>query len=570
MPILDLNGSKPLEGYKSRRAKRTLGDPGTVPAGMLGGSSSMSGFAAAKVNRLTMDFLAGQRSADQDLFGDNVKLRGRARKLALDNPLVKNFLFKVPQNIIGAHGIGMVPKITNEYGKETAATKLANERIAKEWHRFAHSRRCSADGKLNLVTMAQQAVTNVAREGEHLTKFVFGRQFNDYGIAFQSLDNDQLDDTMMVPDAGNGNQIRMGVEVDQYGRPEAYHLFNAHPFDTFGATRERKRIPAEFIVHPARWERPGQTRGYTWLAASMLQLNQFDRYEEAVIVASRASAAKFGVIQQTVTDDFTEEDELEEDGEGAGQQGIDFSTGEFPVMGPGQTLNYIDPRFPTTTHKEFTQTVLRIICSGLLMQYPVLANDLEGVNFSSIRAGMVDERDMWRILQRWFIESWYMPLYQGWLKFALLTRLSDITLTQDQMEQVEWMPRGFDWVDPQKDADSIILQLGEGLSTLERECAARGLDWRKVLDQRAIEAAYAKEKGVVLGVDLTGDQAGKGVAAGDESAAATVAGAADSKDKPAAKGKKSRGFTPTEEMYLRRVVESMAVRMAEEAQGESL
>ena len=75
------------------------------------------------------------------------------------------------------------------------------------------------------------------------------------------------------------------------------------------------------------------------------------------------------------------------------------NTGEAMVMDPGQHVNFIDPRFPTNTHKEFMQSVLRNISSALLVMYPSLANDLEGVNFSSIRAGLVDERDMWRIVQ---------------------------------------------------------------------------------------------------------------------------------------------------------------------------
>lgn len=192
------------------------------------------------------------------------------------------------------------------------------------------------------------------------------------------------------------------------------------------------------------------------------------------------------------------------------------NAGELPELDYGEKLNFIDPRFPTTSHKEFTQTMLRNICSGLCVQYPTLANDLEGVNFSSIRAGLVDERDMWRLIQAWFITDFLKPIYLKWLKMALLTTLADITVTPAQMEMVRWLPRGWDWVDPQKDADSTILKLGEGLSTYEMECAKVGLYWEDVAVQRAKEQKKFDELGVQFGVDITGDQGGKGVAAGDE------------------------------------------------------
>jgi hypothetical protein len=53
---------------------------------------------------------------------------------------------------------------------------------------------------------------------------------------------------------------------------------------------------------------------------------------------------------------------------------------------------------------------------------------------------------------------------------------------------------------------------------------------------RAKEQALIKSLGLVLGTDLAGDQGGKGVAAGDESAAAEVDGAQGKGDAKPAKG----------------------------------
>ena len=533
MPVLDLNGAAPLEGFKS--GKRTLTPQNTsAMISQGGGLGGFGGFAAAKVNRLNMDFFAPSRGVDQDLFADNKRMRARARDLSLNNPHVRNFLARVAGNVVG-HGVILQAEVKSSTGKETSETEKINQRIEEEWVKAAESKDFSADGKMDFVDLQHLAIKNCAREGENVAKKVFGLNMNPWGFALQMLDNDQLDDTMMLSGA-NDAEVRMGVEVDKYKRPQAYWLFANHPNDMFPGSRERKRVPAELVIHTAQWERPGQTRGYSWLAPVMLALNQYSRYEEAVVVAARTAAAKVMTIEEEYSEDYIGDEDAEGDATNSdGTRYMAGDTGEIMTLAPGQKLNFTDPKFPTNTHKDFTQTMLRNIASGMLMQYPFLANDLEGVNFSSVRAGLVDERDMWRVLQRWFITHFVKPVFEAWLSMAMLTVLKDVTLTKDQIQQMTWHPRGWDWVDPLKDADAAVLMCGNGFSTRTIELAKRGLRFRKVVDQIAVEQEYMKSKGVNLGTDVAGDQAGKGVAADETASDGGASAGAQGSKKPAAK-----------------------------------
>ncbi len=544
MPILDLTAAKPFQTAEGKRlfrpGRRDLPlTPSVLAAIQNGGYNAPGGFAAAKYNRLTADLFRGSRSADQDLFQDNRALRAIARGLALNNFAAKKWLQMVKQNVVGPTGIQMQAKVTGLNGKETAQTKVINQRLEEEWTRwcdidYGSRTSCTADGRFTFADVQHLAVTTWAREGENLTKSVLGRQFNASGFALQMLDNDQLDETFTAAQPNNG-EVRLGVEVDQYRRPLAYWLYNGHPNDPVSVRqRNRVRIPADEIIHTAVWERPGQTRGYSQMAASILALNQYGRYEEAVVVAARASAAKFAVIEQQMAEGWSPDDEdaVGHDRNPDGTAMMTANAGEIPVLDPGETLNFTDPRFPTTTHKDFTQTMLRNIASGLLVSYPSLANDLEGVNFSSIRAGLVDERDCWRVIQRWFIDHFIRPVFYAWLKMALVTVLTDITLTPTQMRQIRWRARGWEWVDPLKDADAAVLRLGNGLTTYAHELAQQGRDFEETMDERAREQKYVEDlqerfdlrAPVTLGTDLAGDQGGKGVAAGDEQEAAEVEG----------------------------------------------
>jgi lambda family phage portal protein len=530
MGILNIGEAKRLVGYKParhiapHRHVRTFGDGGSIPAALMNGGNGYGGFQAGKINRLTLDFIGRNASADQDLLQDNRQMRARSRMLAINNPYFKKFLAMAAQNIVGPAGILMKSKVTNENGKETAETKYINKRIDEEWHIQGRKGRCTADGKFSWVASQHLAIKNSAREGENVTKFVYGRQFNETGFALQFLDNDQLDDTYntTLPDGG---AIRMGVEVDQYAKPRAYHLWTYHPFDPMSGIRERKRIPAENIVHSAIWERPGQTRGYTWASAAIVAMNQEKGWSEATLVAARASAAKFATIESAVADGFDSDDE-DYEGEATNSDGTQYmggNDGEILSLDPGQTLNFTDPRFPTNTFKEFQISMVREMATALLVSYPTLGNDLEGVNFSSIRAGLLDERDCWRVLQRWFIEDFCEPIRRAWLRMALLTTLTDISLTPQQMEQVAWKPRGWDWVDPQKDANATVLQLGNCLTTYANELGRKGLDFEETVRERAREQKFIESMQeefelrapLVLATDLAGDSAGKGIVGGD-------------------------------------------------------
>ncbi len=84
MPILGLEGAAPLEGFKSRREfaasavkKRTLGDPGTFPPALLAGGGNGATYMAARVNRLTQDFIGRNVSADAETVRIQVIRRGR-------------------------------------------------------------------------------------------------------------------------------------------------------------------------------------------------------------------------------------------------------------------------------------------------------------------------------------------------------------------------------------------------------------------------------------------------------------------------------------------------------------
>jgi lambda family phage portal protein len=117
-----------------------------------------------------------------------------------------------------------------------------------------------------------------------------------------------------------------------------------------------------------------------------------------------------------------------------------------------------------------------------------LASDLEGVNFSSIRAGVLEERDAWMSLQRWFIEHLLTPIYEDWLAMSLLSGAIKLTtgspLPASKLDKYlphYWQGRRWQWVDPKKDIEAARLSIRTGVASPQMIAAQNGVDVEDVL-----------------------------------------------------------------------------------------
>src|SRR6202008_1738763 len=128
------------------------------------------------------------------------------------------------------------------------------------------------------------------RDGDCIIRKVPGYKHSPSRFAIQLIEADQLDENYvwnLAPDM----YIRMGVEMDEWRRPVAYHLWRQHPGDLF-PNLDRIRIPADEIVNPFLAERIGASRGVSQMCSSAVRLRHLSKYEESEVVAARAQACK--------------------------------------------------------------------------------------------------------------------------------------------------------------------------------------------------------------------------------------------------------------------------------------
>lgn len=458
-------------------------------------------FSAAQQNRFTADWAVSVLSRDQKLWQDLRKLRARSRELADNDPLAAKFLSLCVANIIGPRGIQLQAKVSNLRGGGLAES--VNKQIEAEWKEWCRRGHCTMDGTMSFVDVERLFVRTAAMDGEFLC--LLNAADNPWGFALQILDVDQLDSTYSVQPTGQGsNEIRMGVELDKFRKPLAYWLWTQHPNEWSVSDRNRLRVPAESVIHPYLPDSARQTRGIPWMTPGMYQMNMLKGYQEAEITAARVGACQGFAI---TSEDSGEDDGFE--GEGKNQDGttaLEMTPGGGLRLAPGEALTAISPEHPTTAFGQFVKECKRNIAVALGVSYTSLADDLEGVNFSSIRAGLLNERDMWRVRQRWAIEQFHKRVFEAWLAAAVLSGRIDLSVRDEAavIEQCKWHARGWDWVDPLKDQQANVLGVQNGYTTRTRILAERGYDLEETLVELAAENALIKKLGLTLGTDDKG------------------------------------------------------------------
>lgn len=444
-------------------------------------------FKGAEGGRLFLDWIwAPLVAADQEMRAEMRSLRANARELARNNPYVRQYLALLVANVIGPKGVRLQGQVRRNDG--TLATTI-NDKIERHWYRWGRS--VTVDGRQSLQRLSTALLKAVAVDGEAFVRKVYGYPHNSYRFALQPLDADLLDHEYNMPAGDGKNEIRLGVEVDSWLRPVAYHFWDRHP-DDLNTTlpRKRERIPADEIYHLYDPDRVNQTRGVTWFKAVMRSLKMLAGYVEAELVAARTASAKMGWLSYKDASAF-------DPPEPGAVQTMDAEPGTVETLPPGMEFVPWSPEHPSTAFPPFVKQILRETACGLRVSYNALANDLEGVNYSSMRSGLLIERDWWRVLQRWWIECFLDRVYRDWLSTALLA--GELVLdTRDprRFEEVKWQPRGWAWVDPLKDVQAAILAISAGLGSRTGALAEQGDDFEDVIADLQEESALAAEAGL--------------------------------------------------------------------------
>jgi len=458
---------------------------------------SLRSFAAAQVDRLKADWTSSQMTVDSDIRNALVIVRSRARERVQNDDYAKRYMQLCRTNVVGHHGFGLQSKVVED--NTDKPDFVANTIIERAWRAWSRREHCSISRRHSFRAIQDMVMRYVARDGEAIIVKHMDTSSR-FGLRLEVVPPEALDDLYNIK-LPNKNVVKMGVELDPARRPVAYHIkIPKQEQEVFGVTLtlERRRMPARDVLHVFDQEFIDQTRGISWLVTSMARLKMLSGYEEATLVNARVAAAKMGffVTQPEVSAEYVGEKDANEN------FFMEAEPGAMEKLPAGLKFESWEPEFPNAQHEAFTKQTLRGIASGLSVSYNMLANDLEKVNFSSIRAGLVDEREMWKMSQQFFIEAFLEPVFESWLESTMIAGAIKLPMAKfEKFNNPMFVGRRWSWVDPLKDVDAKILEVRAGFTTATQVVAEMGRDIEEIYRELEQEKALAKEHGLELKLD---------------------------------------------------------------------
>lgn len=462
-----------------------------------------SGFGMAAGGRLFADWSGFNTTIDSRLTAELCLMRQRSRAFALNEDYARAYLIAARNNIIGPSGVTLQMDVTDppkpmkqDDGTEEWIAEpdtLVNDAIEAAYKEFSKARVIDAHGRerpsfcvsgdLTRTEFADLGITAAERDGEFLCRLVRGFD-NPWRFAVEPMNADYLDETknMVLEDGGS---IRLGVQRNRWGEVTHYWLRKWIPGDTYWPNRNSdpyrsEPVDASNIIHFFFREDVSQSRGIPSLHAGAQRLKMLSGYEEAALEASRAAACKHEYFKR-MNDPNAPAGEYQGDGEQDGVPLSDVEPGTREELPPGFDVVAIDPKYPHSEHGGFITTTLGGVSAGLGISRMTLTGDLTQANYSSMRAGLLPERDFWMKKQGHWINRVELVIFLVWLRMALMNGAimlpNGSKLPAARFEKFArpiFQGRRWQWIDPATDQEANSTALAQRIQSRGAILAQQG------------------------------------------------------------------------------------------------
>jgi lambda family phage portal protein len=310
--------------------------------------------------------------------------------------------------------------------------------------------------------------------------------------------------------------VRTGIEFDPYGRRVAYHLYKENPGETMLFPLDGlsyARVPAEDMIHTYKPKRAGQLRGEPFLASTLALLYELEQYTDAALVKKKIQTMFAAFIEKIDpnADVLPVNGPLDQTGNefspsgnpnsyDLGTEVAHIETGTVQNLFPGEKVVF--PTLPTEADFEsFLRVELHKFAVGIGATYEQITGDLKGVNYSSIRAGLLDFRRKCEQFQRnVLIQLFCVPIVERWVKEAVLAgvlALPGYAQNPWKYMDITWSTPAWPWVDPLKDGQAAQMSVRNGFTSRRAIVAESGEDVAMVDAQNVQDNERAEKMGLI-------------------------------------------------------------------------
>ena len=291
--------------------------------------------------------------------------------------------------------------------------------------------------------------------------------------------------------------ITQGVELSAWGRPRAYHVFKHHPGDGIMVTTERKRVPADRMMHLAFRKRLHQVRGMSVFATIINRLEDVKGVDEDERLAARVAAAMAAVIKKGSPDGYEAPDELGADGLPVARQ-MQFEGGIiFDDLRPGESVETIDTKRPNNALIPFRDAQLKAIAAGAGSSYSSISKNYDGT-YSAQRQELVEHYMLYQMLASPFVYRYCQPVWDGLVDASLASGalILPAGVNRETLYDCTHTGPAMPWVDPEKEVNAQILAMQWRLTSRSSVIRARGDNPDQVNREIVRDAAEMERLGI--------------------------------------------------------------------------
>jgi len=457
------------------------------------------GYRSARHNRLNSEWHPMDGSADDAILNDLPTLRARSQDAVRNNSDAASAVSTMVTNVV-ANGIRLQSRVSMADGlpedgiteEMASAMQKACEVVFYRWQPWA-----DAAGRLDFFEMQAQVERAMLVDGEVLAiRQMIDMPGRPYKTAVELVEPARLGTPI---DMMSDKSIRGGVKIGEHGEPMGYWIMKPQAnglqkASSDGYTYYEKMDPMTGmanVLHLYHQDRPGQSRGVPMLSSQLDLIEHIERYVEAEVVAAR-SAACSGIII-TTPDPYSAaagNATILQTGTDGTERIENLQPNMVQYLMPGQDMKTFQVDRPGTQFEGFLSVMQRRFGSAWGLPDALISKDFSKANYSSMRAALLQAYRLFRYRQSWLSRKFCQPVYEWVLQEAaamgqLPVDAATFVNHLDIFCAAQWVPPGWEWIDPLKEATAAEKSMGNYLSNLVQEAATRGLNWEHILEDAA-------------------------------------------------------------------------------------
>lgn len=478
----------------------------------------------------------GDYSGHGAISEDRHDLARRVHDLVRNDGWAASSVTKFIDTVVGSGWIFISQPNARALGiTEDQAAELAVE--IEDWlDEIADDPDCNFDGER---THPQGLLTALAMrhritDGEALGRIGWCDRGGPCGTTLTVIDPDRLSNPDGTPDT---TLLKSGVALGalQYD-PIGYWFRCAHPADSWDGLNVRwEYVPREVqvpgfgtrrqVLHAFEPTRAGERRGFPPLAPVLKKfrmLGNYDVYEtqaaliNALMAMFITSPYDLEQVEKSLEGELSEYQKLRM--EMHSEHPLRMAGAKVNFLAPGETVTLTNPNHPNAVYEPFVRAGLRNIASVAGQTYEQFTGDLSQVNYSSIRAGIIEVVKGFMARSAHFDAMWQKPLNAVLIQEGIERGRIRIPKGAPSFYERkaaycagESIGPGQGWVDPLKEAQAVRERLSLRITSRRREAAALGMRLRTLIHENSRDDADM----VKGGLDPNVASAERGLPAGD-------------------------------------------------------